>query len=314
MQLNHRELRAFLAIARSGTINAAAQAVGMTQPALSRSLKRLEATLQARLFDRHPGGMALTEFGRLVLQHAELMEFETARLTEEIRMLNGTATGFVRVGIVPSAISSLLRQALCDVFEVAPDVQVQIVEGAGNQMLDAVANGRVDFAVIGQVQSDIQDGVVTTPIGSEEVCVAARPDHPVFSHPALSFADLAAYRWILPRKGNAIWIGFNNMFRSQGLEPPTPHVATNSVHTLKTIVSQDDYLTMMSRVIFSLEERNGLILPIPLRQAHWRRDILLARRSQRSLLPATRLLLSAFEKQARAVIAGAEGAVHPPSA
>lgn len=302
MYLNHRELHVFLAIARSGTINVAAQSVGLSQPALSRSLKRLEETLQVRLFDRHSGGMALTEFGRVLQHHAELIEFETARLTEEMRMMNGAAAGFIRVGLVPSAISSLLRRALAEVFSVAPTVQVQVVEGAGDQMLEAVANGSVDFAVIGQVQSDIQEGLITTPIATEEVSVAARPTHPVFSKPDLCLKDLTKYPWILPEKGNAIWIGFNNLFRREGLEPPVPRVATNSVHTLKTIVAEEDYLTMMSRVIFSLEEKNQLICPIPLSKAHWQREILLARRSNRNLLPVTRVFLEEFEKQARRLI------------
>jgi DNA-binding transcriptional LysR family regulator len=298
MQLNHRELRAFLAIARCGTINAAAHSIGMTQPALSRSLKRLEQTLAARLFDRHPAGMALTEFGRLVQQHAELIEFESARLSEDIRMLNGAATGFVRVGLVPSAISTLLSRALQRTFKAAPNLQVQIVEGAGNQMLELVANGSVDFAVIGQVQSDIPEGVLTTPIGREEVCVAASPVHPVFSRPDLCLKDLKEYPWILPEKGNAIWLGFNDLFRRAGLAPPVPHITTNSVHTLRTIVAEGSYLTMMSRVIFSLEESHDLIVPISLPSAHWQREIVLARKSHRNLLPATRLLLQEFEKQA----------------
>jgi molybdate transport repressor ModE-like protein len=302
MQINHRELHVFLAIARNGTINVAAKSVGMTQPALSRSLKRLEETLSVRLFDRHPGGMALTEFGRVLKQHAELVEFETARVLEEIRMMDGSAAGLVRVGLVPSAISSLLMQALVELFNVAPNVQVHVIEGAGDQMLEAVANGSVDFAVIGQVQSDIQEGVLTSPIGTEEVCVAARPTHPVFSTPNLSLQDLTEYPWVLPEKGNAIWIGFNNLFRSKGLEPPVPRVATNSVHTLKNIVSDGEYLTMMSRAIFTREEKDEVILPIPLSEAHWQREILLARRVNSKLNPVTRLMLREFEKTARRLI------------
>lgn len=252
-----------------------------------------------RLFDRHPGGMALTEFGYLVQKHAELIEFENIRLAEELRMMNGAATGLVRVGLVPSAISSLLKLALAELYWVAPDIQVQVIEGAGNQMLDLVANSSVDFAIIGQVQSDIPEGVLTAPIGHEQVCVVAGPNHPIHSKPELSLSELKKHRWILPEKGNAIWLGFNNLFRRAGLEPPVPFVTTNSVHTLKTMVAEENYLSMMSRVIFSLEEKHRLILPIPLDTAHWQREILLARRRNRNFLPATRLLLSEFEKQAK---------------
>lgn len=298
MYLNHRELRAFLAIARSGTINAAASSVGMTQPALSRSLKRLEEALQARLFTRHPGGMSLTEFGKALLRHAELVEFETARLTEEIRMLNGAVTGFVRIGLVPSAISNLLLHALQTVAKTAPGIQVRIVEGAGNQMIDAVANGSVDFAILGSVQTERAGDVVTETLGSEEVCVAARPTHPVFSSGDLQVADLVDHAWVLPEKGNAIWFGFNSFFRRAGLEPPTPVVITNSVHTLKTLVADADYLTMITRVIFSTEEDSRLILPIPMPGARWQREIVLAHRNNHTLLPAARLFLQEFKRQA----------------
>jgi|GEM_PF-5870116 hypothetical protein len=56
---------------------------------------------------------------------------------------------------------------------------------------------------------------------------------------------------------------------------------------------------MMSRVIFSLEKKSDLIVLIPLPSAHWRREIVLARRSHRNLVPATRLLMQEFEKQAQ---------------
>jgi DNA-binding transcriptional LysR family regulator len=299
MYLNHRELRAILAIARSGSINAAAETVGMTQPALSRSLKRLEEALQARLFTRHPQGMALTQFGKALLRHAELVEFETARLTEEIRMLNGAEAGFVRIGLVPSAISNLLLRTLQDVIRAAPGVQVRIIEGAGNQMLEAVANGSVDFAILGSVQSDRAEDVVIETLGSEEVCVAASPSHPVFAAAHCDVAALARHAWVLPDKGNAIWVGFNGFFRSAGLEPPTPAVVTNSVHTIKTLVAEAGYLTMMTRVIFSLEEQNRLILPIPMPAAHWQREILLARRAHATLLPTARLFYRAFKREAR---------------
>ena len=292
MSLNHRELRAFLSIARAGSINGAAQAVGMTQPALSRSLRRLEARLGVPLFDRHPGGMALTPFGRALERHAEMVEVETERVVEQIRMLDGASSGFVRIGLVPSVVPTLLQPTLAALHAAAPQVQVQVVEGAGDQMLDALSNNRVDLAIIGQIHTDLPPGIVITPLGDEEVCVAARPQHPVFGREALSLADLSGWNWVLPEKGNAIWVGFNALFRRHGLEPPVPVLATNSVHTLKTIVCEGDYLTMMTRRIFALEERSGLIRPIPIAGTRWRRELVLAHRNRANALPAEKLFVA----------------------
>jgi DNA-binding transcriptional LysR family regulator len=296
MSLNHRELNVFLAIARSGSVNAASQALGMTQPALSRSLRRLEDQLGAVLFTRHAAGMDLTPFGVTLRRHAELVEFESNRVVEEIRMLNGAATGFVRVGLVPSVVSGLFRPALLRVNELSPQIQIRVIEGSGDRMVEAVARGEADFAVVGRLHNEIGQDVVMSPLGSEEVCVAAGAFHPVFEKPDLSLADLCAYPWALPEKGNAVWYGFHELFRRAGLEPPMPTVSSNSVHTLKTIVGQHAYLTMMTRIVFAYEEQHGLILPVP--GTSWRRELVVVRRPKSHLLPAARLLLREMEQQA----------------
>jgi DNA-binding transcriptional LysR family regulator len=296
MSLNHRELNVFLAIARSGSVNAASQALGMTQPALSRSLRRLEDQLGAVLFTRHSAGMELTPFGVTLRRHAELVEFESNRVVEEIKMLNGAATGFVRVGLVPSVVSGLFRSALLRVNELSPRIQIRVIEGSGDRMVEAVARGEVDFAVVGRFHDEIEQDVVTSPLGSEEVCVAAGAFHPVFEKQNLSVGDLCAYPWALPEKGNAVWYGFHELFRRAGLEPPMPTVSSNSVHTLKTIVGQHAYLTMMTRIVFAFEEQHGLILPVP--GTPWRRELAVVRRPKSHLLPAARLLLREMEQQA----------------
>jgi DNA-binding transcriptional LysR family regulator len=229
-------------------------------------------------------------------RHAELVEFESNRVVEEIRMLNGAATGFVRVGLVPSVVSGLFRSALLRVNELSPQIQIRVIEGSGDRMVEAVARGEVDFAIVGRLHNEIGQDVVTSPLGSEEVCVAAGAFHPVFEKPNPSLADLCAYRWALPEKGNAVWYGFHELFRRAGLEPPMPTISTNSVHTLKTIVGQHAYLTMMTRIVFAFEEQHGLILPVP--GTSWRRELALVRRPKSHLLPAARLLLREMEQQA----------------
>lgn len=295
--LNHRELRVFLAIARAGSINAAADQVGMTQPALSRSLRRLEESLGVRLFERHSGGMTPTPFGAALERHSERIEYETARVREEIQMLNGATAGVVRLGLVPSAVTTILQPTIAAVSARAPEIQIQVIEGAGDAMIAAVANGRVDFALVGNISSEFLPDMIVTPIFEEEVCVAARPDHPVFHTESLSLKHLSKSRWVLPEKGNAIWIGFDSLFRRNGLEPPIPTVATNSVHILKSMVSSGDYLTMMTRVVFKAEEDQGLIRPVPLLSTHWKREVVMVRSRRYSNSPAQDLFLAELLKQ-----------------
>jgi DNA-binding transcriptional LysR family regulator len=297
MSLNHRELSVFLAIARSGSINAASKAMGMTQPALSRSLKRLEDQLDANLFTRHPSGMALTAFGGALRRHAELVEFESNRVVEELKMMGGASTGSVRVGLVPSAIGGLFQSALPHVYKASPKIRIRLVEGSGDRMIEAVARGEVDFAVVGRLSMETTPDVVATPLAREEVCVAAGARHPVFRKATkITLKQLRNYAWALPENGNAIWYGFLELFRSAGLEPPVPVISSNSVHALKSIVGHHRHLTMMTRVVFALEEQHGSILPVP--GTSWLRELAVVRRARSNLMPAARVLLRELQKQA----------------
>ena len=89
---------------------------------VSRSLRRLEDQLGTVLFTRHSAGMDLTPFGVTLRRHAELVEFESNRVVEEIRMLNEATTGFVRVGLVPSVVGGLFRSALPKANELSPQI------------------------------------------------------------------------------------------------------------------------------------------------------------------------------------------------
>lgn len=302
MGLNHRELAVFLSILRFGSINSAAQALGMTQPALSRSLKRLETRLGVQLFVRHSQGMEPTRFGEVLRGYAEQLEFETDRVVEEIRLLAGAATGLVRIGVVPSAAVNILPRALGRALAVSPGIEVRVMEGLGEQMVAAVMRGEVDFAVVGQPQ-DLSDGsVLVTPLGEEEVCAAARSGHPVFGRSGATVADLVSYRWVLPEKGNVNRHGFRAMFQRAGLEPPRETMASNSAQALKSVLLSADYLTMLTRSLFALEEAHGLIRALPMPETRWRRRLAIVRRPSGQMLPATRLLL-------RELIADAEETV-----
>jgi DNA-binding transcriptional LysR family regulator len=271
--------------------------MGMTQPALSRSLKRLEGQLDANLFTRHAFGMTLTAFGGALRRHAELVEFESNRVVEELKMLGGAGTDSVRVGLVPSVIGGLFQSALPHVYKASPKIQIRLVEGSGDRMIEAVARGEVDFAVVGRLSMETTPDVVATPIAREEVCVAAGAQHPVFSKARkVTPKQLRNYAWALPENGNAIWYGFLELFRSAGLEPPVPAISSNSVHALKSIVGHHHHLTMMTRVVFALEEQHGLILPVP--GTSWLRELAVVRRARSNLMPAARVLLRELQKQA----------------
>ena len=292
MALNHREVAAFLAVARAGGVGAAAKSLSLSQPAITRSLKRLERQLGVALFVRHSTGMEMTPFGRTLIPYAESLESETERILEEISVLNGAAAGLARVGIVPSVAANLLPQAIARTLAASPGVQVRVVEATGNQLVSALIRGELDFAVAGLPHDPIDGHVLVSPLLEDEVTIVARAGHALMGERSLSVAKLREYPWAMPERGNVIWAGFHTMFQRAGLETPRAAVSANSVHTLKSIVGSTDFLTMLARVTISLEERSGLLATLDLAEGRWRRRLGVLRRATGSLLPAASLLLS----------------------
>src|SRR5882757_5360905 len=106
--MHSRLLQQFLAVAEKRNVTAAAEALHITQPALTRSVRQLEHILGVTLFDRLPTGVALTRQGEILARRAKLMDLEYRHALAEISALDQGLTGVLRIGAGPLWITSLL--------------------------------------------------------------------------------------------------------------------------------------------------------------------------------------------------------------
>ncbi|MCS0464223.1 LysR family transcriptional regulator, partial [Burkholderia mallei] len=190
MTFDLRQLRAFTTIAASGSLGRAADALHVTQPALSRILKRLEEQIGAPLFERHSKGVQLTAIGEALLPH----EAEHAR--EEIDALRGLAKGTIKVGAVGSIASFVLPVALGRVLDRWPNLRVVIVEGVWDRLVDALLTHEIDIALSTRVP-DTDEVVAIAECRWDDVShVVAAPDHPLraAARAPLTLADTRAAR------------------------------------------------------------------------------------------------------------------------
>ncbi len=145
--MNADQLRAFVAIARMGTVGRAAEALGRTQPSISTRLSDLESIWSTRLFHRKARGMTLTPEGERLLPMAlsalaSLDELDRAAGTP---LAGGTT---LRVGAGDALGRGLLPAALKKVLVRFPGVDVRIVEGAGGRLLETLQRGEIDVALV----------------------------------------------------------------------------------------------------------------------------------------------------------------------
>lgn len=146
MQLE--SLDVFRTVARCGSVTTAARMLGFTQSAVSRQIAVLEAQTGARLFDRLPRGVALTDEGRCLLPHAEAVLDRLATARTDLDALRGLGGGRLRVGAFPTAVGALVPRALASFRAAHPEVGLSLVEGRTPQLLDRLRAGDADVAVV----------------------------------------------------------------------------------------------------------------------------------------------------------------------
>jgi DNA-binding transcriptional LysR family regulator len=186
-------LEVFATVARESSITAAARRLSFTQSAVSRQISVLEAELGARVFDRLPRGVALTEEGRELLPHAEaiLDRLRTAR--RRLADLHTLGAGRLRVGAFPTAVAALVPRALAQFRTSHPKVAYELVEGLTPELLERLAAGDADVAVVSSSPGGPidPDRFALRHLLDERILVAVPRDHRLARRRTVRLAELA---------------------------------------------------------------------------------------------------------------------------
>ncbi len=143
-----RTMQYYLAVVREGTISAAAEALHVAQPSLSRQMKELEQELGAALFERGNRKITLTEEGMVLRKRAEEMVRLMQMTEEEISQIKNNITGSVRIGAGESQAFHYLSRTAAELAQDFPDMKFHITSGDTQDLMDELAGGLIDFAVI----------------------------------------------------------------------------------------------------------------------------------------------------------------------
>ena len=284
MALDPRQLKAFLTIVRVGSLGLAAEALHITQPALSRIVRRLESQLGVQLFERRTTGMELTSFGHALLPHATFLSEEAALAIEQINSLRGLGQGTIRIGAVASAATMLLPAVLEKVLGRWPNLHVQITEAVEDVLKVALASNAIDVAVSGLIEESEDVVQVAEHQFTDRYSVISAPDNPLQGRTDLTVHDVIDIPWVMPPAEAEPRRLFNVLISRLGVEPPRIAVETRSPSVIKAMVAKTHYLGWLPEPLFAAEQAAGLIKPLPVRDMDPPRKFYVYRR-RRNLVP-----------------------------
>lgn len=293
-----RNLRLIVVIAREGNLVRAAQAMNMTQSAVTKALQDVEATVAAPLFERTNRGVLPTTMGTALIAHAQVILAQLNHAEQELADLRDGSSGTVVVGTLLAASALLLPRAIVRVKAARPNLVVRIVEGTNDSLLPQLRNATIDLVVGRLPVYRERDGIEQEALLEDHAAVVARSGHPLAARAALTLSDMVAERWILPRPETTLRRQVDEAFREAGLRAPSGDVESMSVLANRELLLRTDYLTVWPVELARMEARGGACIILPVDLAQTRRPIGISTRAGGRLTPAAEVFIRALRDTA----------------
>lgn len=292
-----RDLRYFETIAELQHLGRASAQLHRTQPALTSSIRRLEAACGAVLFEKSGRGIRLTEAGRVLLKWAQRMRLDVDDARRELQSMGGGLSGHVRIGIVPTAAQFILPAVARQLLQEAPGVTLRTEVGLVDSLKARLQAGELDLMVA--TQGSAEPGWHSKPLAEDVIVVAASRRHPVFRKRA-TLADLSAHSWALQPPGAPTRDWLDHTFERAGLPRPRVQVETTMLLMLPALIVESGLLSFISRMHLQGASRIRGLEEVPVRGAQMRRRLVVTYRENRFLSPAAARLIELFERSATA--------------
>lgn len=232
-----RQLRAFTAIAESGTFTAGALRVHITQAAVSMQIRQLEIELGAPLFIRAPRRVLLTEAGEALLERAHRILREHDAAVAEIAELAGAERGRLRIGSASAMVSAdPLPQILRELRERHPRADVSIASGTSQALVRQILAGELDMAFVSlPVEAR---GIQTEVLSRDELVAIASPRHKLAKQRVVSVFTLAGEKLILGERGGNTRRLIDGLFEEAGVHP-TVAMELSRLAAIKRMVEEE---------------------------------------------------------------------------
>ncbi|HEY9217217.1 MAG TPA: LysR family transcriptional regulator [Phenylobacterium sp.] len=258
-----RRLQQVLAIRKHGSFSKAADALGVSQPNLSKSVARLEDELKVKIFDRTAKGSALTPIGELIVERADAVIAETRDLARDAALLAGGETGIVRIGCTTSLTMPLVTPLVQAAVKKHPGLRVHAEVAASARLLPLLEARELDLVFTGQPPADPTGSayVVECILETSAVFVAS-PAHPLAEERSISIERLAEFRCggsQSPGSSNARLLGFESdnlgMYTASHYEILLPLVLSGDAVLLAPAFVVQAYLEGGQMVVLDVEWR-----------------------------------------------------------
>jgi DNA-binding transcriptional LysR family regulator len=257
-----KRLRQLIEIADKGSIRAAADSLAITQPALRRSVRALEAELGVKLVERGPRGAELTPIGDRLLKYARIIEANLTLAEKELRGLRDASERSERIAFGMSWLTEAIIAAplVARVLRGRPGLHLAATVGDYEALAPKLMSGSLEFFIGPPPVESPAAGIATEPLGDFRAVAVVRAAHPLAGREDVGIGNLLHARWVLPSAGTIPRTTYDNAFLRHGAAPPEPVFEVQPLSpAIRQLIMQADLVTILPFAFIQPEIEAGLL-------------------------------------------------------
>ena len=241
-------LKYAVAVARAGSFTAGAEAVGITQSAITKSVADLEQQIGYAIFHRTSRGCVLTEKGRDFVEQAARLLDDADELLRPVITHKDPYAGVLRIGVSPATLEWRLIEPLTTLLKAHPSIRFDISGSSFERMLPLLRNGAVDVVLGFDAAFSEWPDIRRSPVPAVKSLLFVRRDHPLLKLAEITRKDLAKFDFVSPSDSRPYGSVIKDIYESQGIEFRRRLHTVDYFPIVRGIVAASDAIGVVSAI------------------------------------------------------------------
>ena len=298
MKFDIKQLRHFVCVVDTGNITRAAELQYITQPALTRSIKKMEERIGARLLVRGPRSISPTEAGRVLYRYAKIIINQAERALLDVTAVSSGEQGHVHIGIAALFAPTLISHLIPHLTAEFPSLHVRITEGFFEELVAGLVEGEIDVLLSNFPPGVVPPDVILKPLFEIRTEFVVGASHPLASREDITAEDLRNAQWAIIKHPHIVDF-LDKFFAAESLPPVSVAIEATSLNTLKSLVLLGQYVAMLPRRWIEEELKGGKIKTIRMDGSALVREAGLVLRQAETQRPTVENIIPVIEESCR---------------
>ncbi len=300
-RIKFRHLQCFLEVARNKSVVKAAAVLAITQPAVSKTIRELEETLDVRLFDRSKRGLTLTSFGEVFLRYAGASLTALQQGVDSMAQARMKGETSISVGVLPTVAARIIPNAVEAFKRDGAETIVSLITGSNGILLNQLRIGELDLVVGRLAEPELMSGLSFTHLYSERVSFIVRRGHPLTREHPLDISKITNYTVLLPDKGSIIRPAAERFLIAHGIGAIEDRVETVSMAFGRAYTHQTDAVWIISNGVAIMDIEEGTLVELDIDTTDTQGPVGLTTRADSTATPALQMFIHSVQESAKRI-------------